>query len=120
MLGTLRREGDKKLRFRVDVLQHLEPCSTWRLNARSARRSHQMALCAIKATPASALPTATCGCVGDPKGGGIPPGTEQRRALNRCGGLSGGRRARGGGRAGGGRAGDRGGGRGAGGGDHSR
>ena len=25
---------------------------------RSARRSHQMALCAIKATPASALPTA--------------------------------------------------------------
>ena len=34
---------------------------------RSARRSHQMALCAIKATPASALPTATCGYVGDPR-----------------------------------------------------
>ena len=26
-----------------------------------------MALCAIKATPASALPTATCGYGGDPK-----------------------------------------------------
>ena len=33
-----------------------------------------MALCAIKATPASALPTATCGYVGDPKGGGDPMG----------------------------------------------
>ena len=37
---------------------------------RSARRSHQMVLCAIKATPASALPTATCGYVGGPKFGG--------------------------------------------------
>ena len=44
---------------------------------RSARRSHQMALCAIKATPASALPTATCGYVGDPKGGGTAPSTKR-------------------------------------------
>ena len=55
---------------------------------RSARRSHQMALCAIKATPAwhptaqacgapaaSALPTATCGYVGDPKGCGTAAST---------------------------------------------
>jgi hypothetical protein len=41
-----------------------------------------MALCAIKATPASALPTATCGYVGDPKGGGISPGTEHRCAYS--------------------------------------
>ena len=31
-------------------------------------------------TIASALPTATCGYVGDPKGGGIPTGTEPRGA----------------------------------------
>ncbi len=35
-----------------------------------------MALCAIKATPASALPTATCGYVGDPKGDGTPRGRD--------------------------------------------
>ena len=35
--------------------------------SRSARRSHRMALGAIKATPASALPTTTFACcVGDP------------------------------------------------------
>ena len=36
-----------------------------------------MALCAIKATPVSALPTATCGYVGDPKGGGTAPSTKR-------------------------------------------
>ena len=33
--------------------------------------------CAIKATPASALPTATCGYVGDPKGGGTAPSAKR-------------------------------------------
>ena len=46
---------------------------------RSARRSHQMALCAIKATPASALPTANSLWLGLRRGPQNKPAANMRQ-----------------------------------------